>query len=61
MKNNANQTVHPDYYGLDMIIAVAFRIQSKKAEIFRDWLIQRATQNSTYTVLTLLTQKAMLD
>ncbi|PXV57163.1 hypothetical protein CLV62_15413 [Dysgonomonas alginatilytica] len=53
--------VYPDYYGLEMIIAVAFRVKSENAEIFRDWLIQRATQNSTYTVLTLMTQNAMLN
>lgn len=33
--------IYPDYYGLEMIIAVAFHVQSKKAEIFRDWLIKK--------------------
>ena len=28
-----------DYYGLDMIIAIAFRVQSVKANIFRKWII----------------------
>jgi hypothetical protein len=33
----------PDVYGLDMITALAFRIHSPKAEIFREWVIQRLT------------------
>lgn len=36
--------VYPEYYGLDMIIALAFRIQSKKAQIFRGWLCNKATR-----------------
>lgn len=31
--------VVPDYHGLDMIVAVAFRIQSYKAELFRQWIM----------------------
>ena len=37
-------TVHPEYYGLDMIVAVAFRVKSWQADIFRRWLMERATQ-----------------
>ncbi|WP_165026992.1 virulence RhuM family protein [Dysgonomonas sp. ZJ279] len=33
--------IYPDYYGLEMIIAVAFRVQSAKAEIFRKRLLRR--------------------
>lgn len=36
-------TLYPDYYGLDMIIALAFRIQSRQAEIFRRWILSKAT------------------
>lgn len=28
-----------DYYGLDMIIALAYRIHSPKAAVFRNWLM----------------------
>lgn len=28
----------PEYYGLEMIIALAFRIQSKNAEVLRKWI-----------------------
>jgi len=34
----------PDIYGLDMIVALAFRIKSHKAEVFRNWLIKRAVR-----------------
>ncbi len=36
--------VHPMYYGLDMITAVAFRVRSWQADTFRRWLMERATQ-----------------
>ena len=39
------QKVYPDYYGLDMVIALAFRIQSRNAEMFRRW-IQKKIQAS---------------
>lgn len=31
----------PDYYGLDMITALAFRVQSPQAELFRQWVIRK--------------------
>jgi hypothetical protein len=39
--------VYPDYYGLEVIIAVAFRVQTKNAEIFRNWLIRKAVSGTT--------------
>ena len=33
----------PDYYGLDMIMALAFRIHSPQAGIFRRWILGKAT------------------
>ena len=36
--------VHPEYYGLEMVAAVAFRVQSWQADTFRHWLMERATQ-----------------
>ena len=35
----------PDYHGLDMIVALAFRIQSFKAELFREWIMQKCIAN----------------
>ncbi|MBB4034782.1 hypothetical protein GGR21_000669 [Dysgonomonas hofstadii] len=33
--------VYPDYYGLEMIIAIAFRVQSPKAVVFRKWIQEK--------------------
>lgn len=38
-------TLMPNVYGLDMITALAFRVHSPKAEIFRDWVIRKITAN----------------
>ena len=31
----------PDYFGLDMVMALAFRIHSWQAEIFRQWILKK--------------------
>jgi hypothetical protein len=41
----------PNAYGLDMITALAFRIHSLNAELFRDWIIRRITANPLPTKL----------
>ncbi|OJU38617.1 MAG: hypothetical protein BGN96_03120 [Bacteroidales bacterium 45-6] len=38
--------VPPDYYGLEMVISVAFRVQSAKAKLFRKWLIRRISASA---------------
>ena len=40
-------SVIPDVYGLEMIIALAFRIHSHKAEVFRKWLIRKMISNTS--------------
>lgn len=37
--------VYPDYYGLEMIIALSFRIQSKNTTLFRECLMERVSVN----------------
>lgn len=39
-------TILPDYYGLDMIMALAFRIHSRNAEIFRKWILRKVISRS---------------
>ena len=39
----AGNTLIPDVYGLDMIVALAFRVHSPKAETFRNWIVRRIT------------------
>ncbi len=36
--------VHPEFYGLEMVAAVAFQVRSWQADAFRRWLMERATQ-----------------
>lgn len=55
------ENIYPDYYGLEMIIAVAFRVQSEKAEVFRNWVVHRITQSNRYTVLTVRNQDSLLN
>lgn len=31
----------PDYFGLDMVMALAFRVHSWQAEIFRQWILKK--------------------
>ena len=33
-----------EYYGLEIIIAIAFQVDSYEAEIFRRWVMKRLTQ-----------------
>ncbi|CDN32612.1 hypothetical protein BN938_2542 [Mucinivorans hirudinis] len=35
--------VMPEYYGLDMVVAVAFRVQSHEAKVFREWVLRKMT------------------
>ena len=37
------RNIYPEYYGLDMIIALSFRVNSYKADIFRRWVLERIT------------------
>ena len=53
--------VYPDYYGLEMIIALAFRIQSKNAEIFREWVCKKATQKDILEMPIISIQNYMLN
>lgn len=35
------KSIIPDYHGLDMITAIAFRVQSPNAELFRQWVLKK--------------------
>jgi hypothetical protein len=39
--------IYPDYYGLEMIIALVFRVQSHNAKIFREWVVKKVVANNT--------------
>ena len=55
------KNIYPSYYGLDMIIALAFRVQSFKADIFRKWVIKKTARSNITTTLVLPLQNMMLN
>ena len=38
--------VIPEYYGLEVVIAVAFQLDGCKAEIFRNYILRRSSQHT---------------
>lgn len=48
-------------YNLEMIIALSFRIQSRNAEVFRQWLTRRLTKSEIPEILTMSIQNPMLN
>ena len=38
-----NSKIYPDYYGFDMVIAVAFRVNTYEADVFRKWILKQMT------------------
>jgi hypothetical protein len=50
-----------DLYNLEMITALAFRIQSHNADLFRKWLMEQAVKIELPKVILLPPQNAMLN
>lgn len=50
-----------DYYGLEMVTALAFRVQSAKSAIFRQWVLKKSMRQELMTMPILLTQNALLN
>ncbi|MCC8146661.1 MAG: protein-tyrosine kinase [Bacteroidales bacterium] len=50
-----------EVYGLEMIIALSFRIKSRNAEIFREWLPRKLTKAEIPEMLIRFTQNPMLN
>ena len=40
-------TLMPDIYGLDMIVALSYRIESRNAEALRKWLMRKVTAKTS--------------
>lgn len=53
--------IYPDYYGLEMIIAVAFQVQSANPEVFRKWIYRRVVRTEIPKMLMLPIQNSMLN
>lgn len=50
----AGMSILPDYYGLDMITAIAFRIHSPQAQAFRELVLSRLNAVSKPTAISLV-------
>lgn len=57
----AGAKIVSDYYGLDIIITIAFRVQSVKANTFRKWIIDQSIKPEVITMPLLPVQNAMLN
>lgn len=55
------QHLYPDYYGLDMIFAITFQLQSSNADVFRKWVIKKAIKNDITRIFVLPLQNALLN
>lgn len=53
--------IYPDYYRLEMVIAVAFQVQSANAEVFRKWIYRRIVRTEIPKMLMLPIQNSMLN
>lgn len=44
-------TVYPEYYSLEVIVALAFRFRSWQADKFRRWVVKQATTSATPPIM----------
>ena len=54
-------TLMPDVYGLDMITALAFKVHSPKAVIFRECVIRRMTAKPSQTLVVPLSKRFLYN
>lgn len=45
------QTIYPEYFGLEMIVALSFRINSANARMFREWVLKRIIANNRHQAI----------
>lgn len=55
------KNIYSEYYGLEMIIALTFRLQSPNADILRRWIIDKVIRRDVVTTLILPLQNATLN
>ena len=55
------QTICPDYYGLEMVIAVAFRVQTLNTKVFRKWIIREVLKTEASEKLIMFIQNPILN
>jgi predicted transcriptional regulator len=42
------RSIYPDYYGLEMILVLVFRIRSYHADILRKWIMEKIATGSNW-------------
>lgn len=55
------KNIYPEYYGLEMVIAVAFWVESGKTAIFRRWVLRRIAEVNLPRTILLSMQNSMLN
>jgi hypothetical protein len=55
------RNIYPECYGLEMIIALAFRVQSRNAQMFREWLCNKAARKEVPEMPVMPIQNYMLN
>lgn len=55
------KNIYSEYYGLNIIIALAFRVQSPNADLLRKWVINKVIRRDVVTTLILPLQNATLN
>ena len=55
------QKVYPEYYGLEMVIAVAFRVKSHNTMLLRRWITKRLLSQDITATLMLPLKNAWLN
>lgn len=55
------KNIYSEYYGLEMIIVLTFRLQSPNADILRKWIINKVIRGNILTTLVLPLQNATLN
>ncbi len=53
--------LYPDCYGLEMVVATSFQVQSEKAKIFRNWLLRKVTKTEIPEMQITTNQNPMLN
>ena len=55
---SSGNIVVPFDFGLDMIVALAFRVQSHNAKVFREWLVRKATTSTTERAIVMIERRS---
>lgn len=55
------QTMVPEYYGLEVVIAAAFQVDGYRVDIFRKWVMKRLSSPATQPILIQIDNKQIFN